>query len=209
MNLFTRVRTTKLERLQEGRAFAVEIAAQVSESTGIEVTPWATVYGAPAGTLSFTAVVDSQAAMGASMEKLGADTAYQKKISEAAGNLFTGPGEDLMGEVVNMVGTPGAAHYSTIVTAQCAPGKIAAAMAWAVDIQTHVHKLTNQDGLLLRGLYGPFGTLAWIGLAGSLADIDATNAAMSADPTYIEQLDKAGELFVTGSVEQRLVQRLT
>ena len=208
MNLFTRTRTTKPEHLAEGRAFAVEIAAHVSATTGVQITPWATLYGAPIGTLSFSAVVDSQAAMGVAQEKLGADTEYQKLVSEAAGRLFVGNSEDLMGEVVSTVGSPGPAHYSTIVTAQCAPGKIADAMAWAVDIQSHVNKLTNGDGLLLRGLYGPFGTLAWIGLFKSLADVDASGAAMSGDPTYIEQLDQAGELFVTGTVEQRLIQRL-
>ena len=52
-----------------------------------------------------------------------------------------------------------------MVTAQCAEGRIADAMTWAVEIMNHVHGVTGRDVSLVRPLYGAFGSLVWITLS--------------------------------------------
>ena len=47
MHLFTRTRTMDTAKAPEALAFSVDIAQYVSSVTGLDVIPWASVYGAP------------------------------------------------------------------------------------------------------------------------------------------------------------------
>jgi len=209
MHLFTRQATLARDQIQDGMAYAVEIAGYVSKKTGLEVNPWATVYGGPLGSVSWSARVDSQAAMGAATETLAADAGFQKQVA-ANGHLFDGTLEDSIGEFVALSGEPGPSRkYAGIVTAQCAGGKIADAMAWGVDIMQLSAKLTGSDHALVRPLYGPFATLVWIALFDTLEEADAVETARASDPSYLERLDQGGDLFVPGSATQRLIRRLS
>ena len=208
MQLFTRQATLARDQIADGMAYAVEIAGYVSKKTGLEVGTWATVYGGPLGSISWSARVDSQAAMGAANDTLQADAGFQEQVA-ANGHRFEGPLEDAIGEFVTITGDGTVRDYAAITTAQCAGGKIADAMAWGVDITQYSAKLTSTDSALVRGIYGPFATLVWIALFDSLEEVDAADAARSNDPSYLERLDQAGDLFVPGSATQRLIRRLS
>jgi hypothetical protein len=209
MHLFTRTRTIDPAHAGDAHAFAVDMAQHASATTGLEVIPWATVYGGPVGTVSYSARVESQGAMGAALATLASDAGYQQRLADSVGRLFTGPVEDAIGELVSTAGPGGGTgSLASIVTAQCAPGRIAEAMAWGVDILSHHSKVTGLDGALVRSLYGPWATLGWISLADSWEDVDASTAALGADATYLERIDDAGQLFLAGSASQRLLRRL-
>jgi hypothetical protein len=209
MHLFTRQATLARDQIQDGIAYAVDIAAYVSEKTGLEVNAWTTVYGGPLGSVSWSSRVDSQAAMGAATDALVADAGFQERVA-ANVHRFDGPLEDSIGEFVALTGEPGPVRqYAGIVTAQCAAGKIADAMAWGVDIMQLSAKLTGTDHALVRPLYGPFATLVWIALFDTLEEADLLETARASDPTYLERLDQGGDLFVPGSATQRLIRRLS
>jgi hypothetical protein len=209
MNLFTRTRTIDPEHMQEALEFSVEIAQYVTDTTHLKVIPWISVYGDPVGTVSFSARVESLAAMGAAQETLATDAGFQQRLREQGTRYFSGPTQDVIAQFVDMAGTaPNTGKFASIVTAQCAGGKIAEAMAWGVDIMNHVAKVADMDVALVRGLYGPWATLGWISVVDSLDKVDSVEAATSTDPTYIETIDQAGDLFVPGSAQQRLVRRL-
>src|SRR5829696_9469581 len=141
MHLFTRTRTINTANAPEALAFSVEHAQYVTKVTGLEVIPWASVYGDPVGTISSSVRVESQAAMGAALATLAADAGYQKRVAEAAGRFFVGPTQDLIGEIVTFTGSGGSdGSFATVITAQCAPGRIAEAMTWGVDILNHASK---------------------------------------------------------------------
>jgi len=209
MQLFSRTRTANPEHALEAIAFSTEMAQYASQVSGLEVIPWVSVYGRPNGTVSFSARVESRAAMGAAQEKLLADPGYQKRVGEAA-RLFIGTAEDTLIEFLGFAGSGGnAGKYAYLVSAQCAQGKIAEAMAWGADIMNHVSKLSDLDVAFGRGLYGPWATLGWIMMADTLEQLDAADAAMSGDPTYVESLDVGGDLFVPGAATSWLVRRLS
>ena len=46
------------------------------------------------------------------------------------------------------------------------------------------------------------------GRADFIVPIEAADAAMSSDPTYLERIDQGGELFLPGAATQRLIRRL-
>jgi hypothetical protein len=208
MHLFTRQATLRPEHRQDGLAHAVEMAQFVSKKTGLDVVPWATVYGAPLGTVSWSGVVESQAAMGAAQEKLLSDATFGKKVA-AASDFFVATPEDAIGEIVTASNPGGGAHsYASITIAECAGGKIAPAMAWGVEMTQFVAKTTGLDATFVRGIYGPFSTVVWITLADTLEQVDAADAALGSDPSYLERLGDTGELFRPGSASRRLIRRL-
>jgi len=208
MYLFARTATAKPGRALDAATFATEVAGQVSSITGVEVHAWSTLYGAPITQLSWTALIDSHAAMGEVSEKLQADPGFQERIG-VAGELFEAAPEDVFAEVVATVNDSGKlGTYANLVQAQVAGGKIGDAMAFAVDMLNHVGKVTGRDGLLTRSLYGPWASMGWIMLAHSLEEIDAAGEAMAADADYISKIDKAGDLFLPGSGHVQLSQRI-
>ena len=209
MHLFTRTRTIDPAHAGEAHAFAVETSRYASAATGLDVVPWAAVYGRPVGTVSYTARVESQAAMARAHATLAADAGYQERIADSFARAFRGPVEDSIGEVVSVAGSAaGAGALVSVTTARCAPGRGAEAMAWAVDILSQHSKLTGLDGALVRSLYGPGTTLVWLHLAGSWNEVDASVAALTGDASYLERIDDAGPLFLAGSTARGLLRRL-
>ena len=208
MHLFTRQGRFAADQVEEGLAYAAEIAQYVSETTGLEVIPWTSLYGAPIGTVSWSARVDSQAAMGEAGAKLQADAGYRERVAANA-HRFDGPVEDALGQILAASGErPTSPQLAAITTAECAGGKLADATAWGVDIMEYSAKVTGAPSSIVRGIYGPFGTLVWIALYESLDQVDAADAATSTDPGYLERIDQAGDFFRPGSATQRLIQRI-
>ncbi len=209
MHLFTRSRTIDPAHAGEAHAFALDMSRHASDATGLDIVPWVTAYGGAVGTVSYSARVESQTAMAAALATLAADAGYQRRISASVGVVFTGPVEDAIGEIVHLAGSGGSTGcLASVSTARCAPGRIAEAMAWAVDILSRHSKITGLDGALVRSLYGPGGSLTWISLADSWEDVDASTAARNADATYLERIDDAGPLFLAGSAAHRLLRRV-
>lgn len=208
MYLFTRTTTCKPDRAVDAAGWAVDIAAQVASITGVEVGTWSVLYGAPLNTVTWTCRVESHAEMGAMAEKLQADPGYTARTPEAA-ELFEGAPTDALIEVIGMTGSGGhTGGYASSVSAQCAGGKIGAAVTWGASIFEHVAGVTGRDGIFGRSTYGPWATLGWITLASSLDEVDAAQAAMAADPRYLEMIDESGDLFLPGSGQGALSQRL-
>ncbi len=208
MNLFTRTLSVSPEYPLEGVAAAIEMGQQVSKVLGIDVPTWTTLFGAPQATITWSARTESMTSHGANMAKINADPGMTELIAKAQGKL-TGPVQDSMSTFVAVAGelrTDG--KFAAVVTAQVAGGQFAASMGWAVDILNHVAETTGVGGSLVRGLYGPFGTLAWIAQFDSFEEVDAYGAAQSADMAYVQKLDEGGHMFVPGSAVQTLLQRL-
>ncbi|WP_426573403.1 hypothetical protein [Aquihabitans sp. McL0605] len=196
------------QRTLDATAFAIDIAAQVHTITGVEVHTWSLLYGGPINSVAWTATVESHAEMGAIGEKLMADPGYVTRIGESA-ELFESAPEDALTEVVATVNeSPTLGEYASVVTAQCAEGKIADAMGFGVDILNHVAKVTGLPSMLTRSLYGPWASMSWITLASSLDAVDAANAAMGADPEYIQKVDGSAGLFLPNSGSSILSQRI-
>lgn len=199
MLLWTRTRQIDGLQWPDECGSAVEAAQHAAATTGLDVVPWAGVYGVPLGTVVHSAQVESQSAMAAALTTL----------AQSGRTLDGGPGEDAVAVLVSTAGAgPTTARFASVVLAQCAPGRIAEATAWGVDVLSHASKATGLDGLFLRSLYGPWASLVWIALAESMEEVDDSAASLAADPTYLERIDDAGPLFIPGSASQHLLRRL-
>ncbi len=208
MYLFSRTRTADPARVAEAQGWAVEVAAHVTKALGTTITPWATIYGAPSGTISWSGRAESHAEMGALQEKLALDAGYAKLLAKAA-TLFVGPAEDVFVEFVASAGTPGPTRYATLVRAECAGGHLADAFGWGADTMHHYAKITGLSTSMVRSLYGQWAGIGWIASAESLADIDNAQKAIAADTGYVERMDMAGDFFVEGSASTVLIRNLS
>jgi len=210
MLLWTRTRQVEGASVRDALRAAAVVAEHASATTGLEVVPWASVYGMPLGTVVHSVRLESQAAMDAALSTLSADEGYQRVLHDHGRAFDPDAGEDAVGEVVSVAGTGGSTdRFVSVLSAQCAPGRLAEATAWGRDVLSHASKVTGLDGVLLRCLYGPWPTLSWISLAESMEEVDVACSALAADGTYLERIDDGGPLFVAASTSQRLLRRLT
>jgi hypothetical protein len=207
MYLFSKTATIHPDHVQSAIVFSLEAAAHASKVTGKPIATWSTVYGGSLAGVGWSMRIDSLAENGALLEKLEADRNYANLVASARG-YFEGPVEDSVSQIVAAHGNGSIGNYVQVTQAQCAPGRIAEAMAWGVDISALVHKITGLNVSMVRPLFGPWAALGWVTNAESLADVDRANEATASDPSYIERIDQGGELFVTGSASSRLLRKI-
>lgn len=208
MYLFVRTRTCAPDRMAEAAAFAGDMATRVSSVTGLELAAWQVAFGAPVGTFSWTTTVESHADLATATEKLATDAGYLDAVERGA-DMFVGPAEDSLVDIVGTVGDGG--HHGDVVdlvTARCANGKMGEAMAWGMEMMQHVSGLTGRDGVFTRSMYGPWGVIGWISMADSFAQLDEATAVVASDPEYVSRIDAASHLFMPGSGEGRLSRRI-
>jgi len=208
MRLFTRTVHLAGPAL-EVAAYASEMRSYVSEKTGIEVSLWNVQFGAPLGTMVYSARVDGLAQLATINETLLADGKYHEMLGKGA-DLVAGPTEDALGEPLHG-GTGDAPPVGTVITATravIAGGKYAEAIAWGIDIAIHGEKVTGYPVSFFMDSFGTFGAVSWVGGAPDAATADASTAALNADESYVEKLGVVGDLFVPASGLRQLATRI-
>ena len=89
-------------------------------------------------------------------------------------------------------------------TAQLAPGKTRAAMAWAVGITEQVNKVTELDVSLWTPVFSrAIGRLVWSTIVESLTQLEAAEAKLLAEDRYITEVDRGAE-FTTDGIDDAL-----
>lgn len=194
--------------LPEALAFAVDIAETVKNATGTELGVWQALYGRPLGSVAWSANVESFAELAALNQKLAENADYLTK-SDAARSLFIpGSFEDQLTRVVHTAGTPGAMAFVSAINAVIAPGKMAEATAWGIDIAEHAASVTGNAVTFGVGQFGAGGAVGWITGYPDAAAVDAGQEALANDAGYGERVTAAAGLFIEGSPTTILSQRL-
>jgi hypothetical protein len=85
-------------------------------------------------------------------------------------------------------------------TAAIAPGKDAAAIAFAREVAAHAKKSFGADVEVLRPIGGNPQRIAWSTRYTDFAGWETARARMATDPQYQELLSKAAGIFVPGSL---------
>lgn len=209
MKLFSR-RVHLVGPPAETMTYATEMCAYVNDKIGREVALWSAVFGAPLGSMIYTMRVEGIADLATATEGLLADPEYHAKL--AAGAAFAGaPAEDSIGTPIRGelgAESPPVGTYASVTTAQISNGKYAEAFGWAVEVAAHVESVTGWPTMVTSSQYGPFGTVNWIAGGADAAAVDASNAALMGDEGYMKMLVAAGDLFLPGSGQQVLIQRV-
>ena len=208
MQLFTR-RVSMTGPPDEIIGYATDMASFVSDRLGRELALWLPTMGAPVGTLFYTARVEGIADLAGLTSTLMGDSEYMDKLRGGM-HLVAAPAMDslatpLYGELGD---PPPVGSYAGITSAVIANGQYRAALAWGVEMAQHVESVTGNRGMFLSNRYGEFGGVTWISGAADAAAADAARAAVDADDSYLDRLNDVGTLFLPGSGQQGLVNRI-
>jgi hypothetical protein len=199
MLLFSRI-ATLTGSPRKSMPWALQITEYVNAHGSLPVTCWAANFGQPIGTVAWSAMVESEAALAAATGSLLADPGYLDLV-ESAVDMFTTPGHDLLREVI--YGAPGdpppVGSLATVTTATAIVDRLVDALGWAVEMGQYVETVIGSPVAVLTNVFGTMGGIAWIGSQPDAAAADAARAKLNADSDYLKRVAGSKDLFMNGS----------
>jgi hypothetical protein len=196
MYLFSRRRRANPGQARAAVAMAIDSANRVNQITGLQVRPWSAVFSPEFGTIVWATFVEHLEDLETATDKLMADSSFGDFIEQSA-DLFTGPAEDSLMQVVHGEPRRDRPAYVATVRAECANGSIGAAMAGGVEIAEMATRITGTPTMFASGVTGPYAGVGWFTAAPDLGTLERNNAALMADATWLETIDRVGPLFLS------------
>jgi hypothetical protein len=179
-----------------------------SAATGLTISAWATIVGAPSGSFALSMRVDGMAQLVEATAKLAGDEAWAALADDSA-RLFAGPAEigfqNVIAATTEEMASPA---LVAINRSQIAAGQIKAAVERSAEMLNAIKEVTGIDGMLTMSDGGTSNELAFIFGVDSAEAADAANAALAADPTWLDMMDSAGHLFTSGSSHRTYAARM-
>ena len=206
MYLFSRSTIAALGRQFDAIPAALEVAALVKRITEMDVNVFTVRFGAPMGTIMWSARSESLAELQALTDKMMADKAYLEKVESMTG-LFMAPAEDRYARIVTGPGEA-TSKYDGVTRAAMANGKFADAMALGVEAAEYIGKSRNCPSAFLKAAYGGFGDVTWVTGFDSMEEVDAFDDWQMTDEGYHKIVDRAGDLFVENTGHTSLIEKL-
>lgn len=207
MFLFSRITTIAPGRMRSAQGFIADITAHVNENTPFDVSVWGFLFGQPVGTIGWSMMIEDLAAYLDASAALNASAAYLDKAN-SAGDVFAGPAEDSLREVIHTAGEAPEGFDFASSTIAVIDEDYTKGIGWSIEMADLANSTTGNATMLLRSVYGQFGQVQWITGVADSAAVAAANDAMRDSSEYIERLDAAGGLFVSGSGRQALLRRI-
>jgi len=189
-------------------AKVAEIRDVVKAETGQIGWAWVAVAGTPVGGYLLSTRVEGMAALIELQMKLAQSEAY-KSAAAGGADLWTGPAETNLGQVVATTGEIGDPKPVLSVTrATIAGGHMAEALAHAGKVLEHVTKVTGLSGMLATYVAGNPFEVTWIFGVESGAAADEATRALQADADYVALMDQGGGLYVDGTLQRAMLMQL-
>lgn len=186
-----------------------EMAAFVSKATGLDVGLWSVQFGAPLGTVVYSARVEGLAHLGEITATLMGDSKYHTLLAKGT-DYVSGP-------VVDSLATPlhggegDAPPVGTVVMgtqAIVAGGKYAQAAGWGVEMAILSEQVTGLPVGFFMDAFGTFGGVGWLSGAPDAATAEAAGDKLNADSGYLDKLGDVGDLFIPGSGNRTMATRI-
>ena len=180
--------------------WAVGITEYVNAHSSLDVSCWLGNFGYPVGTVAWSALVESQAALTAGTAELLVDPGYFDMI-ESAADLVAGPGQDSLRELI--YGTPAEppaiGAVANVTTATAIVDSMADAVGWAIEMAQYVESVISTPVAVLTDLFGTLGTITWISSQPDAAATDTARGKINADGDYLKRVSGSKGLFIEGS----------
>lgn len=179
-----------------------EITGHVNARTGLDVSVWLALAGAPLGAMAFTTFVESRAYLSAAMQPLGEDNDYHDIVNRGR-KFFSAPPEDSLINIMHVAGgeaqRAAVGSVVSVYAAEVATGKYVAAGTWAVEIAELVAAISGATVVFGTNVAGRFGRVQWIQTAPDIATQEAWDEQVNKDERYMAKLSETGGMFVEGS----------
>ena len=207
MYIFSRSTIAALGRQFDAIPAAVGIADLVTKLTGKELNVFTARFGAPQGSVMWSARTESMAELQEVTDKLMADAGYLEMVQSMNG-LFMAPSEDRLGRVLTGPIDGVTSKYYGITRAAMLNGKQADAVAFGIKTAEYIGKSLGTQSAFTKASYGGFNDVTWIVGFDSEADVDAFDDWQMSDSGYHDIVAEAGELFVENSGHTSLIEKI-
>jgi hypothetical protein len=208
MYIFSRSTIAALGRQFDAIPAAVEVAQMVTKVTGHEVNVFTARFGAPQGSVMWSARTESMTELQGVTDKLMADSGYLEML-ESMNGLFMAPAEDRLSRVLTAPIEGATSKYYGITAAAMANGKQADAIAFGVKTAEYIGKSLGTMSSFTKSAYGGFNDVSWIVAFDSEADVDAFDDWQMTDSGYHDIVAEAGDLFVENTGHTTLIERIS
>ena len=208
MYIFSRSTIAALGRQFDAIPAAVAVAQKVTQVTGHEVTVFTARFGAPQGSVMWSARTESMTELQGITDKLMADAGYLEML-ESMNGLFMAPAEDRLSRVLTAPIEGATSKYYGVTRAAMADGKQADAIAFGVKTAEYIGKSLGTMSAFTKSAYGGFNDVSWIVAFDSEADVDAFDDWQMTDSGYHDIVSEAAGLFVETSGHTTLIERIS
>lgn len=189
-------------------AWAVDVTAGVNKHATAEVSLWIGAFGAPPGTIAWSAPLEKLGQVDDLNAKMANDSELMAKVSEAKDYVAEADPDRLItlihGEITDSAPV---GSYVGAVRAVAAPGKWVAAGAWAAHIAGVYSEVTGLDVVVGSTSAGPMGEYSWYVRHADADSIQTAMAATMSSEKYVGEVEGGGEFFQPGAI-QMYAQRL-
>ncbi len=193
----------------EYMTYAADMRSYVSDKVGQEIALWSVAFGAPRGTMTYTARVDGLAGVHAMNTTLLGDADYMAKLGAGAA-MGGGMAEDTLLQPLHgeLGDPPPVGSVATVTTAVVGNGAYADAVGWGIETAQLVESISGTPTVFGMSAFGTFGQVTWINIAADAAAADAAGQAVNANADYMGRLSAIGGLFVPASGHRALAIRV-
>lgn len=207
MLLFSRTTISTQGRELEAIPAAIEVAGIAAAVTGTGVNVFRYLFGEPSGTVMWSSIVESQAALLAIDAQLMGDTGYLDQVQSMQG-LYSRPVEDHLSQVLSPLTEAPEAKYYGITRAAMANGKFAGAIEHGLRAAEYMGTSLGIPSVFVKSTYGGFGDVAWIVGFDTIEGADKFDAWQMSDTGYHDIVAEAGGLYVENSGTTSLIEKL-
>ena len=207
MYIFSRSTIAALGRQFDAVPAAVGVADMVTKLTGKELNVFTARFGAPQGSVMWSARTESLAELQEMTDKMMADSGYLEML-ESMNGLFMAPAEDRLSRVLTGPIDGASSKYYGITRAAMLNGKQADAVAFGIRAAEYIGKSLGTQSAFTKSSYGGFNDVTWLIGFDTEADVDAFDDWQMSDSGYHEILAEAGDLFVENSGHTSLIEKI-
>jgi hypothetical protein len=201
MYLFTRSRRIAPGAITEAMEWVVKATEDVRRITGQQVDAWVAVMSPEVGTVVWTLFTEHLTDVEAAGDKLAADTVFNRMVQDADG-YFDGPMSDALATIVHGEVDPDQpSNYVAVVTAVAANGRLTDAVSGGIELAQAATRIGGQDTAFAVGSTGPYGAVMWFTGSPDLATLEASEAAVNADPEFLGMVDRIGTAYAPGAMQ--------
>ncbi len=200
MYLFTRSGRFAPGASREVVSYVGEVTEKARQETGMDIHAWSSTLSADLGTVVWATFADDLEHLEQANDKLTMSDSFIDLADRGAG-LFTGPLSDTVAQVVAGEVDPSTPvpNYVMSARAVAANGQLRAALAGGVEIAEASTRITGVPTLFLVGSTGAYGGCAWSSGFADIGQLEHAEAALMADDSWIELIDRVGPAYAQGA----------
>ena len=209
MYLFTRTGRLRPGNARESIAWAVGVTEKVNQITSLDVGLWTTLVSPGNGTLVWSTFVEDLQSLEDANAKLAVDDIFVSEADRGAqfadGNLDDEVAQLLFGEV-DPNQNP---KYVVAVRSEMTPGAFGRGVEVGIEIAQRATAIGGVPTSFLHSSTGKYGGVAWISATNTLAELEASEAKVNSDASFIAYVDEvASTAYLPGITTQTIYTRI-